>query len=292
MDCVPDDEETVDVITPEIDALIGRALAEDLSAGDPTTEALIPEGMKGAAVVVTRVEGVLAGVDVAAAVFRKVDPDLKVRVAMRDGSTLKAKDVIAEIEGPVPSILKGERTALNFLQRLSGIATETRKYVKEVAGYHARILDTRKTTPGLRSLEKYAVRAGGGHNHRRGLGDGILVKDNHIQAMRQSGLRLREVIERVRLRAPHTLKIEVEVEDLEQVREALGVGVEVLLLDNMGIEEMTEAVRMAGGRAITEASGRINLQNVRAVAATGVDLISVGALTHSVRALDISLDLV
>ena len=224
--------------------------------------------------------------------FRRVDPGLDLRVLISDGSALAPEGFIAEIEGAVASILKAERTAVNFLQRLSGIATETSRFVREVAGYRAAILDTRKTTPGLRKLEKYAVRVGGGKNHRYNLGDGILIKDNHIKAGSSRGLGLAEVVRMARERAPHTLKVEVEVEEMGQVKEALDAGADVLLLDNMGLEQMSEAVELARGRAQTEASGGISLQHVRAVAATGVDLISVGALTHSARALDISLDLV
>lgn len=286
-------------ITPEIEALIDRALSEDLGSGDPTTESLIPEDLRGRAVVVSREAGVLAGGEVAAAVFRRVDPRLDVSSLLSDGAHLARHeialgaegDVIAKLEGPVAAILKAERTALNFLQLLSGIATETSRYVKAVSGYRAKVLDTRKTAPGLRTLEKMAVRAGGGTNHRRSLGDGVLIKDNHIEAMRGQGLDLRQVIERVRAGVPHTLKVEVEVEDLAQVRDALEAGAEALLLDNMGLEEMGRAVEMARGRALTEASGGITLGNVREVAATGVDFISAGALTHSARSLDISLDL-
>lgn len=279
-------------ITSEIEALIDRALAEDLGAGDPTTEALIPGDLRGRALVMAKAEGVLAGVDIALAVFRRVDSSLDAMALLQDGAALEPKAVIAEVEGAVGSILMGERTAINFLQHLSGIATETGRYVRAVEGYQTRIVDTRKTTPGLRALEKYAVRAGGGRNHRYNLGDGILIKDNHIHAMLKCGLTLRGVVEKALAGASHTTRVEVEVEDLDQVKEALDAGAEVLLLDNMGLEEMAEAVQMARGRAITEASGGINLQNVRAVTATGVDIISVGALTHSAKALDVSLELV
>ena len=288
------------VITPDIHALIDRALAEDLHGGDPTTEALISPDLHGRAVVVAKADGVLAGIDVALAVFSRVDPSVDARPLLQDGTAPRSRgvaagiegDVIAEVEGPVASILTAERTALNFLQHLSGIATETNRYVEAVAGYRARILDTRKTTPGLRSLEKYAVRVGGGANHRSSLGDGILIKDNHIEAMRRRGLELAQTIKTARAGAPHTLRVEVEVEDLEQVEEALDAGAEVLLLDNMEMRQMAQAVEMARGRATTEASGGITLQNVREVAATGVDMISVGALTHSAKALDLSLELV
>ena len=241
--------------------------------------------------ILPKAEGILAGVDIALAVFRRVDPGLGVNALMRDGSALEPESFIAEIEGSVASILKAERTALNFLQRLSGIATQTGAYVTAVEGYPARILDTRKTTPGFRAFEKYAVRVGGGQNHRRGLGDGILIKDNHIQALRREGMDLREIIAKARAGAAHNLKVEVEVEDLGQVREALDAGAEILLLDNMELEHMARAVEMARGEAQTEASGGITLETARAVAATGVDFMSVGALTHSATALDISLDL-
>ena len=279
-------------ITPEIEALIDLALDEDLGAGDVTTEAVIPDELQGRGVVMSKAAGVLAGVEVAGAVFRKVDAGLEFKALMGDGSAVELESYIAEIEGPVSSILKAERTAINYLQRLSGIATETSRYVQAVDGHDTRILDTRKTTPGLRVLEKYAVSAGGGHNHRRGLGDGVLIKDNHIAAMRQNGVSLGEMVARAREAAPHYMKVEVEVEDVSEAREALEAGAEILLLDNMGLEQMAEVVKLAGGRAATEASGGITLDTVQAVAATGVDSISVGALTHSAKALDISLDLV
>ena len=279
-------------ITPEIESLIDRALSEDLSIGDPTTEALIPPELAGRADLVAKEEGVLAGVGVALAVFRRVDPTLETSSHVQDGSGLEAGVRIASVEGSVASILMTERTALNFVRRLSGVATETSRYVRAVEGYKARIVDTRKTTPGLRTLDKYAVRVGGGHNHRRSLGDGILIKDNHIQALRGQGLSLADIVEKAYANASHTIKIEVEVEDLSQAKEALEAGAEILLLDNMGLEEMAKAVELARGKAMTEASGGISLETVSRVAATGVDLISVGALTHSARALDISLDMV
>ena len=287
-------------ITPDVEQLIDQALAEDLGAGDATTEALISPEQRGRAVVVPRAPGVLAGIEIVAAVFRRVDPGLELRLPLEDGAGLTPQDpgtgregdVIAEVRGAIASVLKAERTALNFLQHLSGVATATRAYVEAVEGYPVRILDTRKTIPGLRSLEKYAVRVGGGHNHRRGLGDGILVKDNHVEALRVAGLSLGQIVERARENASHTLKVEIEVENLDQAREALDAGAEVLLLDNMGVEEMAVAVRLARGRALTEASGGITLDNVRGVASTGVDMVSIGALTHSVNTLDVSLDFV
>ena len=278
-------------MTPDTESLIDRALAEDLSIGDPTTEILIPPELAGKAHLVAGAPGVLAGVEVALAVFSRVDPALVCAPLLRDGDTLEPGSVIASVEGPVASILKAERTALNFVRRLSGVATETARYVAEVEGYAARIVDTRKTTPGLRALEKQAVRAGGGHNHRQNLGDGILVKDNHVHALRGQGLSLADVVRKARAGASHTVRVEVEVEDLDETAEALDAGAEIILLDNMSVPDMAEAVQLARGRAVTEASGLVDLSTVRSVAATGVDLISVGALTHSSKALDIGLDL-
>ena len=278
-------------ITPETESLIDRAISEDLSIGDPTTDLLIPPDLRGRASLLSKVEGVLAGIDVGLAVFLRVDPSLEVKVLLQDGALLRPNDLIAEVSGSVASILRAERTALNFVRRLSGVATTTAEYVREVQGNHVRIIDTRKTTPGLRALEKYAIRAGGGHNHRQNLGDGILIKDNHIEALAKMGLSLGDVIRQAHDNKSHTINVEVEVEDLEQVDEALSAGAEILLLDNMDLEDMATAVKMCEGRAITEASGTITLERVKAVAETGVDLISVGALTHSSDALDISLDL-
>ena len=278
-------------MTPETESLIDRALTEDLSLGDPTTEVLIPPESTGSAELVAKEEGVLAGLDVGLAVFKRVDATLETAKALEDGAGLEAGVTVASVRGSVSSILMAERTALNFVRRLSGVATETARYVEAVEGYDVRIIDTRKTTPGLRTLDKYAVRAGGGHNHRRNLGDGILIKDNHIAALRARGLSLGDIVKKAYANASHMIKIEVEVEDLDQVREALDAGAEILLLDNMNYDEMAAAVELCKGRAITEASGDVTLERVRQVAATGVDLISVGALTHSVNALNISLDL-
>ena len=280
------------LVASEIEAVVDRALAEDLAGGDPTTASIIAPDVQDRGVIVARSEGVLAGVDVARLVFQRVDSGLEFKSLMADGSKLEPESFVAEVEGPVSSTLRAERTALNFLQHLSGVATETARYVKAVESSRARILDTRKTLPGLRVLEKYAVRIGGGRNHRMNLGDGILVKDNHIVAARRSGLDLGDVVRKARNSGPHTLRIEVEVEDLDEARQALDAGADILLLDNMGLEQMAEAVRLAQGRALTEASGGIKLENVADVAATGVDLISVGSLTHSAKALDLSLDLV
>ena len=278
-------------MTPDAEALIDRALSEDLSIGDPTTDILIPDDMRGQADFVAKEAGALAGVDVALAVCKRVDGSLAVEAFMRDGAALKPGDVIARVSGRMASILKAERTALNFIRRLSGIATLTAAYARAVEGYPARIVDTRKTTPGLRALEKYAVRMGGGHNHRQNLGDGILIKDNHIQALAGLGMTLGDVVRKANREKSHTINVEVEVEDMAQVEEALAAGATLILLDNMDAEEMAAAVAVARGRAVTEASGNITLETVRAAAGAGVDIISVGALTHSSGALDISLDL-
>ena len=239
-----------------------------------------------------REPGILAGVDVAAAVFQRVDPSLSADALERDGAGLEAETFVLEVAGPVASILTAERTAVNFLQRLSGIATETGRYVREVGEQRARVLDTRKTTPGLRTLEKYAVAVGGGTNHRHNLGDGVLIKDNHIEALTRRGVGFGQIVRLARANAPHSLRIEIEVETPEQAREALEAGADILLLDNMSLEDMRHVVEMCRGKAMTEASGGIGLHNVKEVAATGVDLISVGALTHSARSLDFSLELV
>ncbi len=277
-------------LTPEVQAIIDRALEEDQAFHDPTTEALIPPDLAGMGIVRSKAQGVLAGVEVALAVFRRLDPSLETEALLQDGARLRPGDDIARVRGSVFSILRAERTALNFLQRMSGIATMTWQYIKAVEGYPVRIVDTRKTAPGLRPLDKYAVRVGGGHNHRLNLLDGILIKDNHITALRSQGYSLGEMVRKALAQAPHTIKVEVEVTSVEEAVEAVEAGAHIVMLDNMGLEEMEEAVRAVNKRALVEASGGVTLENVRAVAATGVDLISIGALTHSVKALDISLD--
>ena len=275
----------------QVEQIVDSALAEDLGSGDVTTEALISPTQAGKAYLRGKSEGVLAGIGVATMVFHRVDSALRVKELVADGSRVHPGDRLAAIEGKVAGILRAERAALNFLQRLSGIATETAKYVEAISGTKALITDTRKTAPGLRILEKYAVRVGGGHNHRQSLGDGVLIKDNHLVALRSRGVGLGEVIKKARQHAPHTLKIEVEVESVEQAQEALSAGADIIMLDNMDLEDMRRVVELAQGRAVIEASGRITLDSVRAVADTEVDLISVGALTHSAKALDISLEL-
>lgn len=275
----------------QVEQIVDSALAEDLGSGDVTTEALISPTQAGKAYLRGKSEGVLAGIGVATMVFHRVDSALRVKELVADGSRVHPGDRLVAIEGKVAGILRAERAALNFLQRLSGIATETAKYVEAISGTKALITDTRKTAPGLRILEKYAVRVGGGYNHRQSLGDGVLIKDNHLVALRSRGVGLGEVIKKARQHAPHTLKIEVEVESVEQAQEALSAGADIIMLDNMDLEDMRRVVELAQGRAVIEASGRITLDSVRAVADTGVDLISVGALTHSAKALDISLEL-
>ncbi len=278
-------------ITSDIIELIDKALSEDLATQDPTTGTLVPPDQLGEAVILAKAEGILAGVDVAMAVFTRLDPSLQSETYVEDGTVLSSGDHIAAVRGHVDGILRAERTALNFIQRMSGIATETSRHVRAVQGLSVQIIDTRKTVPGHRYLDKYAVRMGGGRNHRMNLADGILIKDNHIAALRIQELSLGDTVRLALERAPHTLKVEVEVESVEEAREALEAGAHILLLDNMGLDEMRQAATLAKGRALTEASGGIDLETVRAVAETGVDLISVGALTHSVAALDISLDL-
>ena len=273
----------------QVEQAIDRALAEDVAFGDVTTEAIISPEQQGRAAIVAKGEGILAGVEVAKAVFLRVDPSLRVEVLIQDGTKVGRGDVVATIQGKVTSILKAERVALNFLTRLSGIALETARYVEATKGLKVRITDTRKTTPGIRALEKYAVRVGGGKSHRHHLGDGILIKDNHLAALRSMGLGMKDAIQRARQSS--TLKIEVEVGSVGEGEEALEAGADVIMLDNMSIKDMRLVVKLAKGRALIEASGGITLDNVRQVAETGVDLISVGALTHSARSLDLSLEL-
>ena len=279
-------------LLPDVADLIDRAVQEDLGIGDATTDALIPADLLATGVLSAKASGVLCGGAVAMAVFRRIDPSLAAELMRPDGAALAPRDAIARVRGAAAGILKGERTALNFLQHLSGVATQTARYVEAVQGTGARIIDTRKTVPGLRALEKEAVRAGGGRNHRQNLGDGVLIKDNHIAALRGVGLGLAEVVRLARERASHTIRVEVEVTCLDEAQEALEAGAELLLLDNMTPGEMGRVVAANRGRAVLEASGGITLETVRAVAECGVDLISVGALTHSAPALDISMDLV
>ncbi len=282
--------ESLATLRKQAEQVISLALEEDAVWSDVTTQALIPPEQEGRASILVKGDGVLAGVEVAKMVFQRVDPSIRIEALIQDGTRVKKGDVVATIEGKAASILRAERVALNFLQRLSGIATETARYVEAVAGLPVRIMDTRKTTPGLRALEKYAVRLGGGYNHRMSLGDGILIKDNHISTLRSVGFGLKEAVRKARQNAPRHLKVEVEVRSFEEAREALDAGADIIMLDNMGIDEMRRVVGLAKGGTLIEASGGISLHNVRSVAETGVDLISIGALTHSSRALDISLE--
>jgi len=269
--------------------LIQQALAEDEVAIDHTS-ALLPDDLMSEALLMPKSDGVLAGVDVALAVWRAVDPSLETQVLVPDGSAVERGMNVAVIRGRMSSILRGERTALNFVQRMSGIATATNEIVKAIEDLPAQVLDTRKTLPGWRLLDKYAVRMGGGHNHRMSTADGILIKDNHVAAAVTRGENLTDLVRRAKATAPHTIRVEVECDTLEQVEEALEAGAELILFDNMSNEQMAEGVGLCKGRAFTEASGGITIASVRGIAETGVDLISSGALTHSVKALDISLE--
>jgi nicotinate-nucleotide pyrophosphorylase (carboxylating) len=254
--------------------------------GDITSEGIIPAEARSEAIFLAKEDGILAGLEIARRVFEKIDLGVEFTGKIQDGAAFRKSDILACVEGPSVALLKGERTALNFLQRLSGIATETRRFVDAVAGTKAKILDTRKTTPGLRLLEKYAVRMGGGTNHRLNLSDMVLIKDNHLRYVGS----VAEAVRRARSTIRPGVRIEVEAADLSQVRDALAAGADMIMLDNMTLELMREAVALAAGRVPLEASGNMSLDRVRAVAETGVDFISVGALTHSARAVDISLD--
>lgn len=275
----------------QLDKIIDAALAEDISHGDITSEALILPDLSGRASLLIKGKGVLAGIEVVGRVFRRVDTRLEVEVLIQDGAVVKSGDIAAKISGSVISILKAERTALNYLQRLSGIASLTAQYVAKTKGTEARIYDTRKTTPGLRLLEKYAVRTGGGQNHRLHLGEAVLIKDNHIGALRATGMSIRDIVARARQNTRAGVTIEVEVTNAKEAQEAMQASADIIMVDNMSIEETSRVVKMAAGRAKIEASGGITLTNVRQIALTGVDMISVGALTHSYKALDISLEL-
>jgi len=277
----------------QIDRIIDLALTEDTSQGDVTSESLIPTTLLGTATIQAKVEGILAGVDIAGRVLLRVDPTLEVKVLIPDGSTIRPGDRIATVSGRVISILKAERVMLNFLQRLSGVATLTACYVSRTEGLPVTIVDTRKTTPGVRMMEKHAVRMGGGKNHplRLHLGDGVLIKDNHLAALHALGKDLKDIIAQARQNAPEDMKVEVEVTSVAEAKEAAEARPDIIMLDNMSPEEMYRAVSHIPDGIMVEASGGINLENVRAVAETGVDIISLGALTHSAEALDISLEI-
>lgn len=268
-----------------IDRLIEQALLEDIHTGDITTLAVVPGHRDASARLIAKESLVVAGLSTAARVFAILDPAIFFKACLNDGEKATPGTILATIHGEAAQLLMGERVALNLLQRMCGIATLTASFIEAVAGTKVRIVDTRKTTPGLRQLEKYAVRVGGGINHRTGLYDGVLIKENHIVAA--GGIT--EAIRRARAYIPHTLKIEIETETLHQVEEALTAGADIIMLDNMSLDEMRAAVIVIGGRAQVEASGGVNLERVRSIAETGVDIISVGALTHSPRAMDISM---
>ncbi len=273
------------VATDTVERVVLAALAEDIGAGDVTTEATVPEDAVGTAELLVKEPGVVCGLGVAATAFRALDPDVRFESLASDGDVVEAQAVVARVTGSERAILTAERVALNFLGRLSGIATLTRRYVDAVEGTGAAVLDTRKTTPGLRALEKHAVASGGGRNHRFGLDDAVLIKDNHLRAAGSIGASVELV------RTATDLTIEVECETLAQVDEAITVGVDAILLDNMSLDELRAAVALVDGRARLEASGGVTLETIRAIAETGVDEISVGALTHSARSLDVSLEL-
>lgn len=271
----------------KIKKLVEHCLNEDVGSGDLTTIATIPPDAVSTGYIVAKEDGVIAGLPLAREVFTQLDPAIQFREMIREGEKVARGRVLAEVTGSARAILTGERLALNFLQRLSGIATRTAGLVELVGGEKACVTDTRKTTPGLRMIEKYAVRVGGGYNHRFGLYDAVLIKDNHIKMA--GGIR--DAVEAARRVCPHTAKIEVEVEDLTGVGEALEARADIIMLDNMDPAAMREAVGLIAGRALVEASGGIGEESIRAIAATGVDLISVGALTHSIKSLNISLDI-
>jgi nicotinate-nucleotide pyrophosphorylase (carboxylating) len=273
------------VATDTLERIVHAALAEDIGAGDITTEATVASDATGTAGLVVKEPGVVCGLAAVEATFRALDSEVRFEAFANDGDTVEAPAVVASVTGSERAILTGERVALNFLGRMSGIATLTRRYVDAIAGTGAAVLDTRKTTPGLRALEKHAVASGGGRNHRFGLDDAVLIKDNHLRAAGS-------VVTAVELvRNASDLPIEVECDTLDQVGEALEMGVDAILLDNMTLAELREAVQLTGGRARLEASGGVTLDTIRAIAETGVDEISVGALTHSARSLDVSLEL-
>ena len=278
----------------EVNQLIENSLSEDLFSGDATTDILFNNAVHGKASILAKSDGVLCGSDVVSKVFERIDSRLKIEWFLHDGDSFVGKDKVsvAEISGSIASILKGERTAINFLQHLSGISTQTKVYVDAISAYKTQILDTRKTIPGLRNLQKYAVKIGGGKNHRKNLSDGILIKDNHINIASKHGYGFDSIISKMKKNAPKDLKVEIEVSNIEEVVRALESDADIIMLDNMSSEEMKVAVEIIDSKALTEASGGINLDNIVSVAQTGVDFISIGALTHSVSAIDFSLEMI
>ncbi len=274
-------------MNPTVLHLIQSALDEDIGPGDVTTDNLVDPDRMGVGTIITKEPLVLAGVALAREIISVLDPEVRARPFHEDGHWVDKGEIVVEFQGSLQALLKGERTALNFMQRLSGIATQVRSYVNEVKDKPVQLVDTRKTTPGLRFLEKYAVRMGGAHNHRMGLYDGILIKDNHIQIC--GGVL--QAVTRMKKKAPHLLKIEVEVADIEQVKEAVAAGADVIMLDNMTIPEMEEAIAVVDKRALVEVSGNVSQSKLKQLADLGVDLISIGALTHSARSVDLSMDI-
>jgi len=276
-----------------IHTVVQAALVEDAPWGDVTSQLLIPEAATATARLVAREPGTFAGGDVFAAAMTLTDPTIEVELHVADGAIFDAGEALATVSGPARSVLQGERVALNFVQRMSGIATLTAAFVAEVAHTSARVVDTRKTTPGLRAFERHAVRAGGGHNHRYSLSDAVMAKDNHLAVLTaQTGLSVTDALRRVREQLSHTTHLEVEVDRMDQIEPVLAAGVDTIMLDNFTVDELREGVALVAGRAIVEASGNVSLATVRGIAETGVDVISSGALTHSVRSLDLGLDVV
>ncbi|WP_273326447.1 carboxylating nicotinate-nucleotide diphosphorylase [Vallitalea guaymasensis] len=273
------------VLQHKIDEIIIKALEEDMNYGDITTDTLISDDQKSNAILIAKDKGIIAGCEVFSRVFYLMDKEVVIDFHRKDGDLVEQKDIIAHISGPTKSILKCERTALNIIQKLSGIATMTYSFVNNTNNMLVRIVDTRKTTPGLRALEKYAVRVGGGYNHRFNLSDAVMIKDNHIKAVGS----IKKAVEIAKAKIPHTMKVEIEVENLDGLKEALNAEADIIMLDNMTINMMKEAVSIAKGKAVLEASGNVDLDRVKEIAETGVDIISVGALTHSVKAMDISM---
>ena len=280
----------IDLSNTQIDDIINLALSEDLGEGDVTSEALIPPDLQGKASIIIVENGVLAGAIIMARIFNKVDPSLKFIQRIEDGTSVQPGDIVGTVSGSMLSILKAERVALNLLQRLSGVATETARYVAEIRGCKGKIYDTRKTTPGMRLLEKYAVKMGGGENHRMHLGDAVLIKDNHIAALRAEGLSPADIIARAKQNSREGITIEIEVTTAEEAAEAAQAGVDIIMLDNMSPKEMKKVVDSIPAGIRTEASGNITLKNVREAALSGVHIISIGAITHSYKSLDIRIE--
>jgi nicotinate-nucleotide pyrophosphorylase (carboxylating) len=274
-----------------IERIVTAALEEDAPWGDITSETLIPADAVAHAALVARESGVFSGGSVFAGAMFAADSRIRVTLLAQDGAGFAPGDVLAEVEGPAIGVLRGERVGLNLVQRMSGIATLTAEYVAAVAGTSARVVDTRKTTPGLRALERHAVQSGGGHNHRFSLSDAVLAKDNHLAILTAGGMSVTEAIRAAKAKLPHTMTIEVEVDRIDQIEAVLAGGVDTIMLDNFSLDELREGVALVAGRARVEASGGVNLTTIRAIAETGVDIISVGALTHSVRSLDLGLDI-